>query len=327
MAHAMAFQKSRLVLSGLDLGLYALLEEGPRTADDIRQRLGLAERGVGDFLTALVHLGIIEEESGLFRNSPGASMTLTEDGAAGMTSFLRMVSRVMFPAWGHLTEALRTGQPQASNFHSDDMFSDIYSSEDTKDDLVRMAEDASRPLVPAIADAFDWGAYGSVVELGGCRGNVLAGLVAIHDHLDACVFDLPQLEPSFDDHMPRLGTTGKVRFHAGDFFTTPIPRADVVMIGHSLVDWSDDQRRTIIRNAYDAVQPGGAFLVWDPMIAGDDNDLDNTIRSLNFQLMTATGTNYRVEDCEQWMLDAGFELTSHVSLGHSVTLVTGRKAN
>jgi SAM-dependent methyltransferase len=325
LGQAMAFQPAKLVLTALDVGLFALLADRPAGAAEVGERLGLHPRGTRDFLDALSELGVLVEESGTYRNSPAAQAVLVPGDDRFQGGFLAAADRVMYPAWGRLAEALRTGQPQAGTFRGPDMFTQLYDDPAEQEAFVRMAEDASRPLIPALVAAFDWAAHGSVLELGGCRGNVLAAVVRAHPHLAATVFDLPQLEPAFGEHVARLGLAGRLGFAGGDFFADPLPAADVVMIGHALVDWDDDQRRELIRSAYAAVRPGGAFLIWDPMVVPGESRLRNLVRSLNLQLMTPTGSAYRLEDCVGWLQAAGFTTVAPVPLGHDVTLLVAHK--
>ncbi|WP_267242533.1 methyltransferase [Streptomyces sp. PR69] len=327
LAQAMAFQPARLVLTGIEIGLFSALAEQPDTEAGIRRRLGLHTRGTDHFLAALAELGFLEcSASGVYANSRVAQRFLTPGDDAYLGGFLKVAGQVMYPAWDRLGEALRTGAPQAATYTGEDMFGELYESDEKKDGLVGMAEDASRPLIPALTESFDWAKRSSVLELGGCRGNVLAGLVKAHPHLDARVFDLPQLEGDFTAHMASIGMTGRVRYHGGDFFADPLPQADVLMIGHALVDWNDEQRLQLVKNTFAAVRPGGAFLVWDPVIVEDDESyLRNLIRSLNLQLMTPHGKGYRFEQCAEWMREAGYADVTRTSLGHDVTLVIARK--
>jgi 8-O-methyltransferase len=324
---AMAFQTAKLVLTGLELGLFEFLARKPSSEKDIRAELGLGTRGTELFLAALVEMGLLERDGDVHRNSTGAASYLVPGEPGYLGGFLTMANQVMYPAWAKLGASLRTDEPQAATYAGKNMFEQLYSDDGKRDDFVRMAESISRPLVPVLAEAFDWSTRTSVLDLGGCRGDVLGHLVRLHPHLDATVLDLPQLAPAFDAHMAELGTTGRVRFHAADFFTDRLPDADVVMIGHCMIDWTDEQRRALIANAFPSVRPGGAFLVWDPMLAaGEEGYLRNLIRGLNLQLMTPYSTSYRVESCEAWLREAGFAEVTHHSLGYQdITLVTAVK--
>jgi 8-O-methyltransferase len=326
MATAMAFQTAKLILTGLEVGLFTLTAEEALTAAEIRTRLDLHERGTGHFLAALTEIGALVHDGDRYRAADDVRAFLVPGTPTYLGGFLHMADQVMYPAWGELATSLRTGEPQAATYTGADMFGQLYGDDTKKTAFVSMAEDSSRPLIPALAGAFDWAAHKSVLELGGCRGNVLAHLVTAHPHLEATVLDLPQLEPAFHDHMTTLGTTGKVRFRSADFFTDPLPQADVVMIGHCMVDWTDEQRTTLIANVFPAVAPGGSFLIWDPMLVeGQDGYLRNLMRSLNLQLMTPHGTNYRLDDCARWLTEAGFAEVGHSALGQDVTLMIARK--
>jgi hypothetical protein len=326
LARTMAFQPAKLLLTAVELGLFEELAAGPVAEAQLRDGLGLHPRGTADFLQALVALGAIEETDGRYQLGPRAG-TLLPGVPTSLTGFLRIANRVMYPAWGRLAEGLRTGAPQAATYHGSDMFNELYAHEDTRRELVRMAEDASAPLIPALVERFDWRSYKSVLELGGCRGNVLAEVVRAHPHLDARVLDLPQLAPAFAQHMTEIGMTGRLTFHAADFFVDRVPEADVIMIGHCLVDWDDEQRTKLIRRVAPCVHPGGVFLIWDPIVVpGEESYLRNLIRSLNLQLLTPYGSGYRLADCVAWLAEAGFREVNHVALGHDVTLVVAHKA-
>ena len=103
------------------------------------------------------------------------------------------------------------------------------------------------------------------------------------------------------------GVAARLRFEPGDFFADPLPKADVVMMGHILHDWDLDQKKHLIRKAYDAVAAGGAFIVYEAII--DDERRHNAfglLMSLNMLIETPGGFDYTGADCLSWMKDAGF---------------------
>jgi len=42
-----------------------------------------------------------------------------------------------------------------------------------------------------------------------------------------------------------------LRFYPGDFFSDPLPSADVLMMGHILHDWNLEEKRMLIAKAYE----------------------------------------------------------------------------
>jgi hypothetical protein len=123
-------------------------------------------------------------------------------------------------------------------------------------------------------------------------------------------FDLPPIGPIFDDYVRSHGLSDRLRFEAGDFFQSPLPTADVVVMGHILHDWDLDEKRLLIAKAYDALPEGGALIVFDAVI--DDERRHNAfglLMSLNMLIETPGGFDYTGSDCMAWMREAGFRET------------------
>jgi hypothetical protein len=102
------------------------------------------------------------------------------------------------------------------------------------------------------------------------------------------------------------GPKGQIAFHGGDFFKDPLPEADVLIFGHVLHNWSTADRRTLLRNAYSAVRPGGAVVVYDPMVSNSMPPLYATLAALSMLVWSAGGGEYAVADCHAWLKEAGF---------------------
>ncbi|WP_245880779.1 methyltransferase [Streptomyces zhaozhouensis] len=95
-------------------------------------------------------------------------------------------------------------------------------------------------------------------------------------------------------------------FHGGDFFKDPLPEADVLIFGHVLHNWSTEDRRTLLRYAYEAVRPGGAVIVYDPMVSDSKPPLYATLAALSMLVWSAGGGEYAVGECHTWLREAGF---------------------
>jgi SAM-dependent methyltransferase len=173
---------------------------------------------------------------------------------------------------------------------------------------------------PRIA-ALDWSGYRSFTDIGGARGNVALRIAEAHPHLTATVFDLPEMRPAFDDHTRHE----RVTFQAGDFFTDPLPRADVVIFGHVLHNWPVPVRIELLQKASQALEPGGAVIVYDPMIDEDQPRLAPALASLNMLVWTEGGAEYTVAECRSWLAGAGFADVVAYPVENASTIVVARK--
>jgi hypothetical protein len=130
--------------------------------------------------------------------------------------------------------------------------------------------------------------------------------------------------PIFEEYVGTVGVADRVSFAAGSFFDQPLPKADVVMMGHILHDWDLPTKQMLVRSAFDAVPSGGAFIVYESII--DDDRSKNAfglMMSLNMLIETPGGFDYTGADCAGWMREAGFSSTRVETLVGPDSMVIG----
>ena len=177
-----------------------------------------------------------------------------------------------------------------------------------------------------IAKNFPWAEYKSVVDVGTAQGDLITQVALANPHIAGIGFDLPEVGPIFEDYIVENGLSGRVEFRPGSFFDAPIPQADVVMMGHILHDWNLEEKKMLIRKAYEALPSGGAFIVYEGII--DDDRSKNSfglLMSLNMLIETPGGFDYTGADCMGWMKEAGFHSTRVEHLVGPDSMVIGIK--
>jgi len=316
-----AFCDAKALLTAVELDLFGVLHQTGATEEEIRQRLDLHGRGLRDFLALLVSLGLLAEENGRYTNAEGADRYLVRDIPTFIGGFLLRSSRNLYPAWGKIADALRTGEKQSGG-----EFSELTKVPALLKQFIGMMDALTQQLGPELTQAIEWARYRSVLDVGGCRGSLAGQLVKAHPHLSGHVFDLPAMVPFFDEHIDNLGLTGLVRFHGGSFFEVPLPKADVVILGHVLHDWDADQRAYLVEKAFQAVLPGGVLLAYDRMLGDERNLVENLVISLDMLLVTDGGSEYPAEEIHQHARAAGFASSTAQPLGDYDTLVICRKS-
>jgi hypothetical protein len=98
------------------------------------------------------------------------------------------------------------------------------------------------------------------------------------------------------------------------------------MMGHILHDWNLEEKKMLIRKAYEALPPGGAYIVYEALI--DDDRSKNAfglLMSLNMLIETPGGFDYTGADCVGWMREAGFRKTRVEHLVGPDSMVVGIK--
>ncbi|WP_430790377.1 methyltransferase [Actinoplanes sp. G11-F43] len=317
-----AFSESQALLTAAELDLFTALRDGPETEQELCRRTGLHGRGARDFLQLLVRLGLLTCTGGRYANTADTARHLVAGEPGYLGGFLRGARSNLYPVWGSLTDTLRTGRPQSSP----DSFTAMLDDPAALRRYAGMMDGTLRPLVPLLLDAVDWAAHHDVLDVGGCRGALVAAVAERHPTVAGHVFDLPQLGPVLAEHMAASGLTDRVTFHAGDFRTDPLPAADLIVFGHVLHNWDRGQRSALVRSAFRALRPGGLLVVHDRMLDPADPGVGNLVASLTMALVTEEGGEYPVAELEETARSAGFASVSARPLGHDETLVCCHKA-
>jgi O-methyltransferase domain/Dimerisation domain len=304
----LAFFSSKTLLSAVEMEVFTELARGPESLDSLAGRLGLHPRSSRDFLDALVALGFLERSGDVYSNTPSTDLFLDKHKPSYVGGILEMANRRLFHHWNHLTTALRTGLPQNEASRGEpNLFSALYADPERLKVFLRGMTGVSRGANLAIAAKFPWDKYKTVVDIGPAQGDLLTQVLLKNPHLVGIGFDLPEVAPVFEDYIETNGLSERVKFQGGSFFDQPLPKAEVVMMGHILHDWNLEEKRMLVRKAYEALPEGGALIAYDSMI--DDDRSKNAfglLMSLNMLIETNGGFDYTGADCIGWMKEAGF---------------------
>jgi hypothetical protein len=324
----LGFWACKALLSAIELKLFTELARQPADLHRIQSRLKLHPRAARDFLDALVALRFLTRDAqGVYRNAPDADLFLDKQKVSYIGGILEMANTRLYGFWGRLSEGLRTGERQnETRDGGNDVFAALYADPARLKEFLHAMTGISRPANQAIARQFPWSEYKTFVDAGAAQGDLAAQIALANPHMTGIGFDLPQVQPIFDDYIRQHELSDRVRFAPGSFFTDPIPGADVVMMGHILHDWNLQEKKMLLRKAYDALPPGGAVIVYDAII--DDDRSQNgfgLLMSLNMLIETEGGFDYTGADCQSWMRETGFRETRVEHLVGPDSMVVGIK--
>ena len=322
----MSFWASKTLLSAVEMEVFTELAKHPESLASLSGRLGLHTRSAHDFLDALVALGFLERHDGVYSNSPSADFFLDKRKPTYIGGILEMANKRLYHHWGKLTTALRTGEQQNEATGDQENFSVLYADPTRLKGFLRAMTGISRGANKAIASRFHWDKYKTAADCGTAQGDLIVQVALHNAHIAGIGFDLPEVAPVFEEHVEAHGLTSRVRFQPGNFFEHELPNVDVILMGHILHDWNLEEKRALIRKAYEALPEGGAFIAYDAII--DDERKQNAfglMMSLNMLIETPGGFDYTAADCMGWMRDAGFRQMRAEHLVGADSMVVGIK--
>ncbi|MGB3437833.1 MAG: methyltransferase [Actinophytocola sp.] len=139
----------------------------------------------------------------------------------------------------------------------------------THDPATSLPVKADRTVdAPSVVSAYDWGALGHVVDVGGGDGTLLIALLNEYPALSGTVVDLPPTADAARKRLDAAGLAERAGAVAGDFLGELPEGAEGYLLSSVLHEWGDDDARAILRNCASAAGEDGAVFVIEPVPDG-----------------------------------------------------------
>jgi hypothetical protein len=328
---AFSFWSSKVLLTAVEFGVFSKLANRRLTGPELGAELKLHPRGIADFFDALVAMKFLDREGdgkqAKYFNTPEGALFLDENSPRYIGGILVMLNARLFKFWNDLPEALQTGKPQNEVKHgAKNIFEELYADPPRLAQFLGAMTGLSRINFEAFADKFDFSRFKTLCDIGGATGLLCTEVAKKHPQLKCTSFDLPPVEPIAKKHIAAAGLSSRVYTASGDFFQDPLPRADLITMGMILHDWNLEKKMHLIRAAYDALPPGGAFVAIEALI--DDARRENVqglLMSLNMLIEFGDAFDYSGADFRKWCGEVGFQRFEVIHLAGSSSAAVAYK--
>jgi len=275
-----AFRRSKTLFAAVKLGIF----DGARPADC---------QALPRLLDACVALGLLEKRGEVYTNTPVAEKYLRSESPDSLTGYIQYSNDALYPMWAHLEDAVREGSPRWKQTFGLEggIFSGFFRTQEAKRDFLKGMHGFGRMSSPAVAAAFDLSRFRRLIDLGGASGHLAEAVRQRYPMIEAGVFDLPEVAELYP------GTI------AGDFFTDPLPEADLYSLGRILHDWSDEKIQRLLEKIHAALPDNGGLLIAEKLLAPDN--VSAHMQSLNM-LIGTEGRERPAAEYEALLRAAGF---------------------
>jgi hypothetical protein len=309
----MGFWPSKVLLSAVELGLFTILAEGPKTGPELERALGLHPRATYDFLDGLVALNLLDRDGAgpgaIYRNTPATAAFLDRKSPTYVGGLLEMANARLYRFWADLTEALKTGKPQNEiKSTGAPMFAELYRDPARLEQFMDAMSGASLGNFRGFAEKFDFSNYKTLADIGGATGLLSAIVAEKHPQMSCRTCDLPEVKPIAERRIAARGLSARVAAESLDFFNDEFPKADVVTMGMILHDWNLESKKMLIAKAYRALPGGGALVAIENII--DDERRANAfglMMSLNMLIEFGEAFDFTGAQYSEWCKEAGFK--------------------
>lgn len=289
-------------------GVADALAAGPRQADDIAAGVGAHAPALYRVLRVLGDFGVLTELPGRrFALTPLGELLRSDHGTSLRGLADHFGSHFHRAAWSHLYESVRTGEPAFELAHGEPQF-DYYRTHPEAAAVFDAAMTSVASAIYATLEAYDFGRFGTVADIGGGNGAYLSGILSAHPRLRGILFDLPDVVQRAHPVLSKAGVVDRCEIAGGSFFDGVPAGADAYVLTAVVHDWDDERCVRILRNCRAAMPPHGTVLLGEPVLP--DGPEPSVGKLLDLETLVGTAGRQRTESEFREVLDrAGLRLT------------------
>lgn len=290
------------------LGVADHLADGPRTVGDLAAAVGADGPSLYRVLRVLADVEVFAELDGRRFALAELGEPLRRDAPVSLRAWAEMAGAPFhMQALTDLVGAVRTGEPAFERVHRQQAF-DWFRDHPAEWTLFNDAmTGASSPVIADLVAAYDFSAVGTVIDVGGGHGALLAALLQAHPHLHGVVYDLPEVVTGAPPLLDKAGVGARASTVGGDFFHSVPTGGDVHVLANIIHDWDDDRAVRILANCRATLKPGGRVLLGEAVLPEGPGPSMAKLVDLEMLVM-GTGRQRTEAEYRQLFRRAGLEL-------------------
>ncbi|HEV2577799.1 MAG TPA: methyltransferase [Acidobacteriaceae bacterium] len=304
------------------LGVADCLDSGWRTAADLARELRVNEDALYRVLRLLSSQGVFEENGDRsFRNTDVSYFLRSDVPGSLRRLFIFWGSDYSYSSLSQMMRTLETGQCAPMLLSGTDSFEKLRRDPEQ----ARIFDDAMTTMSqlsgPAIAAAYDFGAWDSLMDVGGGSGILLSCILRAHPNLRGVLADQEHvLERARERDFLGGDLAPRASMQPCNFFEGIPSGCRAYVMKNIIHDWDDEQSRAILANCRQAVPSNGALLLVE-LLVGAAN-IPSLGKFLDIAMLSLTGGRERTEPEYATLLSsAGFRLNRVVPVNSQFCVI------
>jgi ubiquinone/menaquinone biosynthesis C-methylase UbiE len=308
------------------LGIADLLEQGPKTSEELASASGTHAPSLYRLLRALASLQVFEEdEDGSFRIT-SLGQCLVSNTPGSMRARAIIGGEELYRAWGDLLYSIQTGDSAVGHIFDMPFFQYLAQNEDAATNFNTMMAGSAVQAANAIIAAYDFSRAKTIVDIGGGDGTLIASILNAHPQAHGILLDTPQVADSARNRLAAAGLSERCEVVVGDFFEAVPDGGDVYLLSWIIHDWDDEHNITILKNCRRAMQAGGKLLLLEEIVPGVNETSMSKLYDLHMLVLLGEGRERTEAEYRMLFDKAGFNMTPIFPTTSPRSLIEGTPA-
>jgi hypothetical protein len=277
------YRVTQVLYAAASLGIAEALRSGPCGARDLAAAVGAHEPSLVRLLKALISLGLLKRGSDERYDLTDTGRLLDGESPGSMRAFILYDGSKVYENWRELVDSVRTGQNVYQRRYGIDMWTYHRTTDREEEKLFNSAmQDGSASRVGAVVDAYDFSGLGTIIDVGGGRGSLLAGVLKAYPAARGVLFDQPAVVAGAPAVLSAAGVMERCRVSTGSFFEGVPPDGDVYILSRIIHDWDDEPASVILGNCRRAMPTSSRLLLIERVLPDQPGgDVSSYLGDLN----------------------------------------------
>ena len=299
-----------------ELGIADLLRNGVRDSDDLALATNSHAPTLYRVLRFLAAQGVLAEVAPRRFALARLGTPLRSDVQGSVRPLFRyLLNDFHWLPWGRLVETVRTGATAFDVTYGMTSFDYLDLHPEAAALFSQGLSTITRTAGPAVAAAYDFSRLGTVVDVGGSAGQLLAAILERYPQLRGILFDRPAAVSNARALLTSAGMADRCSIVTGSFFEAIPPGGDAYILRHILHDWSDERCLAILRICRAALGPHARVLIIERSVA-EDAQLPLSVLHADLEMLVMCGGQERTQvQYADLLAESGFRLTNAIATG------------
>jgi hypothetical protein len=304
------------------LGIADLLNDGVRSAENLAAALEVNEDALYRTLRFLSGQGVFHETAPRkFANSQLSDWMRTDVPDSIRSVLIYRGSDFFLKPFSDLPYSIETGAAARERGLKVNGFEHLRSNQEDAHLFDAAMTELSGLWASAVAAAYDFGKWGSLMDVGGGNGKLLATIMAEHPDLQGVLADQPHvLERACQHKFWQPDLLRRMRFQSLDFFRAIPSGCSAYMMKNIIHDWDDDRARQILFNCRRAIPEDGVLLLIEYCVDGVNTP--SIGKTVDLMMLALTGGKERtVSEHDKLLASAGFRMKRSTPLRDDIMIL------
>jgi hypothetical protein len=255
------YARTQELYTTVKLGIPDQLANGPKSAEEMAENIGAHPEALFRFLRLLVTRGFITQESDDRFRLTDAGDLLRSDRPDSLNDLILYTGEFSYRAGLGMFQSIKTGKAGFNEVFGESFFDYLDQNPHLRQLFDKLSGANAIERANAIVNTYDFSGEHTIIDVGGGNGTLIAAILKTNPNNFGVVFESPEVVQETRQYLAENSLGDKSKVVSGDFFTSDIPKGDILILSNIIHDWDNPNAVSILQNCRSSMDSKSRLLI------------------------------------------------------------------